>query len=46
VQTVDPTLVTALVAICVGALMVQAGVSKRQLAWRTQKTKRERRRRR
>jgi hypothetical protein len=46
VQTVDPTLVTALVAICAGALMVQAGVAKRQLAWRTQKAKRERRRRR
>ena len=27
-QTIDPALVTALVAMCVGALMVQAGVAK------------------
>ena len=31
-QTTDPALVTALVAMCVGALMVNAGVAKRQLA--------------
>jgi hypothetical protein len=29
VQTIDPTLLTALVALCVGALMVHAGVAKR-----------------
>jgi hypothetical protein len=46
VQTVDPGLMTALVAMCVGALMVHAGVAKRQVAWRTRRTKRDRRRRR
>ena len=30
-QTIDPALVAALVAACVGALMVQAGIAKRQL---------------
>ena len=44
-QTINPALVTALVAMCVGALMVHAGLAKRQLAWRRQRTKRERRRR-
>jgi uncharacterized integral membrane protein len=44
-QTINPALVTALVAMCVGALMVHAGVGKRQLAWRSRRTKRERRRR-
>ena len=34
-QTIDPALVTAPVAMCVGALMVHAGVAKRQLAWRS-----------
>jgi len=29
-QSIDPALVTALVAMCVGALMVHAGVAKRQ----------------
>jgi hypothetical protein len=46
VHTVDPAVTGALVAICVGALMVHAGVSKRQLVWRTEKAKRERGRRR
>ena len=45
-QTIDPSLMTALVAMCVGALMVHAGVAKRQLAWRTRRTNRDRRRRR
>jgi hypothetical protein len=31
VQTIDPALVTALVALCVGTLMVHAGVANRQL---------------
>ena len=44
VQTIDPALVTALVALCVGALMVHAGVAKRQLTWR-RRPSRERRRR-
>ena len=44
-QTIDPALVTALLAMCVGALMVRAGVAKRQLAWRTRRTQRDRRRR-
>jgi hypothetical protein len=45
VQTIDPALVTALVALCVGALMVHAGVAKRQLTWRRPRPSRERRRR-
>jgi hypothetical protein len=44
-QTIDPALVTALVAMSVGVLMVHAGVGKRQLVWRTRRTHRERRRR-
>jgi hypothetical protein len=44
-QTIDPALVTALVAMCVGALMVHAGVAKRQLAWRPRRPNREERRR-
>ena len=44
-QTIDPALVTALVALCAGALMVQAGLAKRQLAWRPRRPNRERRRR-
>ena len=44
-QTIDPALVSALVAMCVGALMVHAGVAKRQLAWRPRRPNRERRRR-
>ena len=43
-QTIDPPLVAALVAMCVGVLMIQAGLAKRQLAWRRRRT-RERRRR-
>ena len=43
-QTIDPALVTARVAICVGALMVHTGVAKRQLVWRPRRTNRERRR--
>jgi hypothetical protein len=42
VQTIDPALVTALFALCVGALIVHAGVAKRQLIWRRRPT-RERR---
>jgi hypothetical protein len=44
-QTIDPALVTALVAMCAGELMVHAGVAKRQLAWRAWRPNRERRRR-
>jgi hypothetical protein len=44
-HTIDPALVTPLVAICVGTLMIQAGVAKRQLAWRPRRPNRERRRR-
>jgi len=36
---------SALLASAAALLMVQAGLAKRRLAWRTQKTKRERRRR-
>ena len=45
-QTIDPALVTALVAMSAAMLMVHAGVAKRRLAWRKQETKRERRSRR
>ena len=45
-QTIDPALVSALVAMCVGVLMVQAGVAKRQLVRRPRRPNRERRRRR
>jgi len=31
-QSIDPALVTALVAMCVGAPMVHAGIAKRRLA--------------
>jgi hypothetical protein len=44
-QTIDPASVTALVAMCAGALMIHAGVAKRQLAWRPRRANRERRRR-
>ena len=44
-QTIDPALVTALVALCAVALMVQAGVAKRRLAWRPRRPNRERKRR-
>ena len=44
-QTIDPSVVAALVAMCVGTLMVNAGVAKKQLAWRPRKTNRGRRRR-
>ena len=37
-------MVTVLVAMCIAALMVQAGIAKRQLAWR-RRPKRARRRR-
>jgi hypothetical protein len=36
-------MLTTLVALCVGALMVQAGIAKRQLAWRPRRASRERR---
>jgi hypothetical protein len=45
VQTIDPALMTALVALCVGALMAHAGVAKRQLTRRRRPPSRERRRR-
>jgi hypothetical protein len=37
-------MLTVLVAMCAGALMVRAGLAKRQLAWRKQRTKRAGRR--
>jgi hypothetical protein len=42
-QTIDPNLTTALIAICVGALMAHAGVAKHRLAWRPRRTDREKR---
>ena len=44
-HAVDPRLLTALVAMCIGTLMVHAGITKRRLAWRPRTTNRERRRR-
>jgi hypothetical protein len=44
-QTINPALVTALVAMCVGALMVHTGIAKKQLVWRPRRIRRERRRR-
>jgi len=38
-------MLTMLVLMCAAALMVQAGIAKRQLAWRPRRTNRERRRR-
>jgi hypothetical protein len=38
-------MLTTLIALCVGALMVHAGIAKRQLAWRPRRAKQERRRR-
>jgi len=38
-------MLTILVAMCVGALMIEAGIAKRQLAWRPRRTNRERGRR-
>lgn len=45
-QTIDPALISALVAICVGAPMIHAGAAKRQLEWRPCRPNRERKRRR
>jgi hypothetical protein len=45
-HAIDPALLTALLAMCVGVLMVDAGLAKRQLAWRPRRAKRGRRRRR
>lgn len=39
-QTIDPSLVSALVAMCAGVLMVRAGLAKRQLAWRPRRNDR------
>ena len=44
-QTIDPVLMTALIAMSAAMLMIHAGIAKRRLAWRRQRTKRERRRR-
>ena len=41
-QTIDPALLSALVAMCVGALMVHAGLAKRRLAWRPNRERRRR----
>jgi hypothetical protein len=45
-QPIDPALVSAIVAMCVGALMVHAGVAKHRLMWRPRRPNRGRRRRR
>jgi hypothetical protein len=38
-------MLTTLVAMCIGALMLEAGIAKRQLTWRPRRTSRKRRRR-
>ena len=38
-------MLTTLVAMCIAALMVQAGVAKRRLAWRPRRANPQRRRR-
>jgi hypothetical protein len=43
-QTINPHLVCVAAALSVAVLMVHAGVAKRQLAWRTRRTNRARRR--
>jgi len=45
-QSIDRSLMTALVALGVGVLMVHAGFAKRQLSWRPRRTDRVRRKRR
>jgi hypothetical protein len=45
-QAMNPNLLAVLVAMCVGALMVNAGVAKKQLSLRTRRPQRVRRRRR
>jgi hypothetical protein len=42
----DPSVMTALVALCAGVLMLNAGLAKRQLSWRPRRTDSKRRRRR
>jgi hypothetical protein len=42
-QALNPNLLAVLVAICVGALMVNAGVAKRQLSLRARRPQRVRR---
>jgi hypothetical protein len=44
-QTIDPALATALVAMSAALLMIHAGIAKRRLAWRTRSAIRKRRRR-
>jgi hypothetical protein len=43
-QTIDPALVTSLAAVCAAALMVEAGIAKRQLARRLRRANRVRKR--
>ena len=44
-QTIDPALATAMVALSAAMLMVQAGIAKNKLVWRKVRANRERRRR-
>jgi hypothetical protein len=46
VQTINPALITMLIAMCVASLMMHAGVAKRQLSWRKRRAQRPKRRRR
>ncbi len=37
-QTIDPVLMTALIAMTAAMLMIHAGIAKRRLAWRREST--------
>jgi hypothetical protein len=45
-QTIDPHLMSVAAALSTAVLMIHAGIAKRQLAWRTRRPNRGRRRRR
>jgi len=45
-QPIDPALTTTLLALCVAALMVRAGIAKRRLEWRPRRVTLSRGRRR
>jgi hypothetical protein len=45
-QTIDPHLVGVAAALIAAVLMIHAGIAKRQIAWRTRRTNRPRKRRR
>lgn len=44
-QTLDPTLMSTVAALCAAVLMVHAGIAKRMLSWRPDTARNPRRRR-